>query len=149
MPEFFGKMCTIPVNDGFADGNLFKISEADFSGKNIKFNEEKPRGMLRKIFVRNSEGHSYYGYLQRTDLVRILSNLEKTKLNLEELDTNDVIAFPSARCRISSILISTNRFHANGKYVLITIATDENSSFDIVVEYDKLCQTLKMSSKKS
>lgn len=128
------------------------ISEASFSGEKIKFKGERPKGMLKKIFVRNSEGHAYCGYLKTNDLPNVLAKLESIKQNfgkLEEIDMNEVQAFPSADCRISSVFIGSRRFPSGGQYVLITISTDENSSFDTAVSYEELCDFFKIKAKKS
>lgn len=141
MKDYFGTLHSMGVNTGLAEGDRFKISRKTPSPSLIEFTVDPPSSLLVKIFARNRLGHAYFGYIGVSELA---SQLRMAKENSSEKATEvEIPAYPSERCRIAALFIGEILSDEIDKYIMLTIVTDENSSFEIAVHYQDLCAHLK------
>ncbi len=131
MPDVFGKLCRIKV-DKNSEGDRFRISRNTYSNREIDSTTETKRELVVKIFVRNKKGHAYYGYIPIRSLSTHLANLS-TCTSSEIVSDDEIKAFTSNSCKIVSIQIGDKLFPTRGIYVMFTIVTKDNSSFEIAV----------------
>lgn len=144
MGDRFVKLYNLGVNKETCEGDRFKISKETFSKKNLNLENGNNTGFLLKIFVRNKEGHGYFGYVPLPLLVNSL-DINTVADTWREIEDVEVPCSPSERCRIASLMVGNKFLPTQEKlflFVRITIVTDENSSFEIAVSSKDLREHL-------